>query len=137
MKLKLLTALLFTAHAAFSQGTIAYIRGNTEIRLIDPDGKNDRRLWTHPDATYDLGLYDVACRPDGKELAFSSSHEAVYSLYHADIYCIKPDGTGYRKLTNGPDRSEFSKYPQGSVTVTVRNMQYSFQQTEASYGVFI
>ncbi|HYC29126.1 MAG TPA: hypothetical protein VEB42_09920, partial [Chitinophagaceae bacterium] len=107
------------------------------IRLIDPDGKNDHRLWTHPDASFDLGLYDVAWRPDGKELAFSSSHEAPYSLYHADIFCIRPDGTGYRKLTNGPDRSEFSKYPQGSVSVTVRNMQYSFQQTEASYGVFL
>lgn len=121
---------------ASSQGTIAYIRGGTEIRLIDPDGKNDRRLWTHPDATYDLGLYDVAWRPDGKELAFSSAHESVSSLYHADIYCIKPDGTGFRKLTNSPARSAFSKYPQGSVTVTVRNFQYSFQQAQSSSGVF-
>ena len=31
-------------------GTIAYVRGGTEIRLIDADGTNDRRLWTHPDA---------------------------------------------------------------------------------------
>ena len=31
-------------------GTIAYVRNGTEIRLIDADGSNDRRLWTHPDA---------------------------------------------------------------------------------------
>src|SRR5690349_15623452 len=117
MKPLLFIALLILTNTAFTQGTIAYIRGGTEIRLIGPDGKNDRQLWTHPDASFDLGLNDVAWRHDGKELAFSSSHEAPYSLYHADIYCIKPDGTGYRKLTNGPDRSAFSKYPQGSVTV--------------------
>ena len=74
--------------AANGGGTIAYVRGGTEIRLIDADGSNDRRLWTHPDAKKELGIFEVAWRPDGKELAFSSGHEAVYSLYHADIYAI-------------------------------------------------
>ena len=32
---------------ARASGTIAYIRGGTEIRLIESDGSNDRRLWTH------------------------------------------------------------------------------------------
>ena len=72
-------------------GSIAYIRGGTEIRVIDPDGENDRRLWTHPDASFDLGLYDLAWRPDSKELAFSSAHASAYSLYHADLYSIKRD----------------------------------------------
>src|SRR4026208_879236 len=99
-------------------GTIAYVRGGTEIRLIDADGSNDRRLWTHPDAKKELGIYDVAWRPDGKELAFSSGHAAVYSLYHADLYAIRPDGSGFRKLTNAPDRAEFARYPKGAVSVT-------------------
>ena len=34
---------------------IAYIRDGMEIRVIDPDGKNERRLWTHPDAKKALG----------------------------------------------------------------------------------
>src|SRR5678815_2720512 len=67
-------------------GAIAYIRNSTEIRLIDSNGKNDRRLWTDPEIKESLGLNDVAWRPDGKELAFSSAHEALFSIYHADIY---------------------------------------------------
>jgi hypothetical protein len=79
-------------------GTIAYVRNGTEIRLIEADGSNDRRLWTHPDAKEELGIYDVEWRPDGKELAFSSGHAAVSSLYHADLYAIRPDGSGFRKF---------------------------------------
>jgi hypothetical protein len=118
-------------------GAIAYVRGGAEIRLVAPDGSNDRRLWTDPGATEELGVFDVAWRPDGKELAFSSGHAAAYSLYHADLYAIRPDGAGLRKLTNPPDRTEFARYPKGSVTVTVRNDQPAYQQTHASAGVFI
>ena len=135
-----LLAALLTAHRKPvnpPMGTIAYVRGNTEIRLMDPNGSNDRRLWTHPDAKPDLGLCDLAWKPDGKELVFSSAHAATQSIYHSDLYAIKPDGTGFRKITNSPDRSEFSKYPQGSVSITFRNYQVSYQQTEASSGVFI
>jgi hypothetical protein len=123
--------------AAPGRGTIAYIRGGTEIRLIESDGSNDRRLWTHPQATEDVGLYDLAWRPDGGELAFSSGHMGVASLYHADIYAVKPDGTGFRKITNPPDHGEFARYPKGSVSVTVRNDQPIYKQSRASAGVFI
>lgn len=118
-------------------GTIAYVRNGTEIRLIDGDGSNDRRLWTHPDAKKELGIYDVAWRPDGKELAFSSGHAAASSLYHADLYAVRPDGGGFRKLTNPPDRAEFTRYPKGSVSVIVRNDQPFYRQSQASAGVFI
>ena len=118
-------------------GTIAYVRNGTEIRLIDADGSNDRRLWTHPDARKELGIYDVTWRPDGKELTFSSGHAAAASLYHADLYAIRPDGSGFRKLTNPPDRAEFARYPKGAVSVTVRNDQPIYRQAQASAGVFI
>ena len=117
-------------------GAIAYIRNSTEIRLIDSNGKNDRRLWTDSSIKESLGVSDVAWRPDGKELAFSSAHEALFSLYHDDIYCIRPDGTGFRKITNSPSKREFAKYKKGRVTLTVRNNQYTFQQSNASSGVF-
>ena len=118
-------------------GTIAYIRNGTEIRLIEPDGSNDRRLWTQPDATKDLGIDSLGWRPDGQELVFSSSHAAAVSVYHADLYSIRPDGSGYRKLTNAPDRSEYGHYPKGSVTVTVRNDQPFYKESQASSGVFM
>jgi len=123
--------------AANGGGTIAYVRNGTEIRLIEADGSNDRRLWTHPDAKKELGIYAVAWRPDAKELAFSSAHAATSSLYHSDLYAIRPDGSGFRKLTNSPDRAEFARYPKGTVSVTVSNDQPGYKQSQASAGVFI
>ena len=115
---------------------IAYIRNASEIRLIDSNGKNDRLIWTHPDAKGLLGLHDLAWRPDGTELAFSSAHEALYSLYDADIYAIRPDGSGFRKITNAPDHNDLGKYKKGTVSVTIRNNQYTFQQATSSAGIF-
>jgi hypothetical protein len=115
------------------EGKIAYVRGNTEIRLINPDGSNDRRLWTHPDLHEELGIFELAWRPDGGELAFSSAHEATSSLYLADIYTIGPDGTGLKKLTNPPERAGFGRFPKGSVTVTIRNDQPG----DVTSGIFI
>jgi hypothetical protein len=48
-----------------------------------------------------------------------------------------PDGSGFRKLTNPPDISEFKRFPKGGVTITVRNDQPSYKQSQASAGVFI
>jgi hypothetical protein len=48
---------------------------------------------------------------------------AIALTADADLYGIRPDGTGYRKLTNPPDLNAYSKYPKGSVNVTVRNDQ--------------
>jgi len=82
-RLKPLTLLLLlTFSFTNAVGQIAYIRNGAEIRLIEPDGANDRRLWTHPAAT---GINGLAWRPDHKELEFSSGHAAVTSLYQADI----------------------------------------------------
>jgi len=120
-----------------AKGTIAYIRNGTEIRQIEADGANDRRLWTHADAKKELGIDSLAWRPDSKELAFSSGHAAAASLYHSDLYAIHPDGSGFRKLTNAPDRGEFARYPKGAVSVTLRNNQPGYVQSQASAGVFI
>ncbi|HEY5883784.1 MAG TPA: hypothetical protein VIT88_03815 [Pyrinomonadaceae bacterium] len=121
---------------ATTGGTIAYVRGGTEIRLIESDGSNDRRLWTHEYAKEGSGIYELAWRPDGKELAFSSAHLNVASVYHADIYAIGADGKGFRKITNSPDHSELARYRKGVVTVTVRNDQPAWKQSQASSGVF-
>lgn len=117
-------------------GMIAYTRNDSEIRLIDSAGRNDRQLWTHPDAKAPFGIFDLAWRPDGKELAFSSGHENMLSLYHADLYGIRPDGSGLRKITNAPDHKSLSKYKKGSVTITLKNFQYSFQKAQSGTGIF-
>lgn len=117
-------------------GLIAYVVDEKEICVIRPDGSGDRQLWTHKDAQPHSGIEGLAWRPDGKELAFSSGHAAAASLFDADLYVIKADGSGLRKLTNPPDRSEYSKYPKGTVTITFRNNAYSFQSSNATAGVF-
>jgi len=124
------------ASTARASGTIAYIRGGTEIRLIESDGSNDRRLWTHEFAKEGSPIYELSWKPDGKELAFSSAHLNVASLYHSDIYAIGADGKGFRKITNSPDHSELARYRKGVVTVTVRNDQPAWKQSQASSGIF-
>ena len=119
-----------------SSGNIYYVRGGKEIRTMTPDGRNDRQFWTHPDAHEALGINELAWSPDGSELAFSSSHESVASYYHADLFAIKPDGTGLRKITNSPDREDYPKFRKGTVTVTVRNEQPIYRTSKASAGVF-
>ncbi len=111
------------AAAAAGRGTIAYIRGESEIRLIDPDGSNDRLVWSlpRPELAATFGIHGVAWRPDGKEIAFASGHEATHSLYQSDLYAISPDGSGLRKITNPPSRAEFGRYPKGTVSVTLRS----------------
>jgi hypothetical protein len=116
---------------------IAYVPDGVEIRAIAPDGTNDRRLWTHPDAKKPLGIDSLAWSPDGKELAFSSRHTAAASLYDADIFVIHADGSGLRKVTNAPQMSDFARFPKGTVSVTFRNDQPIYKQSQASAGVFI
>jgi len=122
--------------SAPARGTIAYVRGGTEIRLVEADGTNDRRLWTHEYAKEGSAIHELAWRPDGKELAFSSSHMNVASLYHADLYAVGADGKGFRKITNAPDHGELARYPKGAVTVTLRNEQPTWKQSQASLGTF-
>src|SRR5688572_383215 len=117
-------------------GMIAYIHNDSEIRLINQDGSNDHRIWTDPNIKLPLGIHDLAWRPDGKELAFSSSHESVISIYHADIYCIRPDGSGLRKITNAPEHKKLASYKKGTVTITLQNDHYNFQSGYANAGIF-
>ena len=121
--------------AQTSTGTIAYVRaGGTDgdqIRLIEPDGSNDRALWTVPvpDPQGRLEILSLAWRPDATELAFSSNHEDVCSIFASDIYSIHPDGSNFRRVGNGPACHELSQFPKGNVTVTVRNYTSKFSTT--------
>ncbi|MBZ5499883.1 MAG: hypothetical protein LAP85_26085 [Acidobacteriia bacterium] len=103
-------------------GTIAYVRDWEQIRLIKPDGTGDRELWTQPPSESRYGdVHELALRPDGKELAFSSSHEKAFSYYESDLYGIGLDGKGLHRLTNSPSLSELTSYPKCKVAVTVAN----------------
>src|SRR5690242_941782 len=63
---------------AAAAGAIAYIhaRSNstTEFHLIQPDGSGDHVIATLPISSA-LYIPELAWRPDGAELAFTSNHE--------------------------------------------------------------
>jgi len=101
-------------------GTIAYLRNGHEIRLIEPDGSNDRLLWQSPNPGV-YGVLDLAWKPDAAEIAFSSDHEGNCSIFEVDIYAIRPDGSDLRRVTNAPTCAGLAGFPEGNVTVTVEN----------------
>jgi len=110
------------ASAPVPAGIIAYVHDWSQIRLISPDGTGDRELWTQPPSQSRYGdVHEVAFRPDGRELAFSSSHEKAFSYYESDLYGIGLDGKGLHRLTNAPSLGELPRYPKCKVAVTVTN----------------
>jgi hypothetical protein len=121
-----LVALTPHSHSsAFSNtdlGTIAYVRPSTHaIHLISPDGTGDQVLWTAPQPPGPWGVLDLAWRPDGRELAFSSDHEETCSWFQSDVYTIDYNGAGYRRVTNSPACAVLASLPKGSVEVYVTN----------------
>lgn len=96
-----------------------------EIWLIEPSGRNNRRIWSagFPDPEADIyRITDLDWRPDAGEIAFASQHERECSIFDSDLYAIRPDGSNYRRVTNGPNCAALAKRPKGTVTVPVQNV---------------
>lgn len=104
---------------------IAYVAadGGDEIRLIDPDGANDRSLWTHgrADPSDVHEIWSLAWRPDARAVAFASTHEAACSVDPSDLYVVGTDGSGYRRVTMGPACDALDAYEKGTVRIPVQN----------------
>jgi len=108
-------------------GVIAYVRRSTnDIHVISPDGTGDEVLCAYPGPTFLWAPQDLAWRPDGRELAFSSEHEETCSRYQSDVYAIRYNGAGLRRITNAPTCAELATLPKGSVEVNVTNQAGSW-----------
>jgi hypothetical protein len=84
------------------RGTIAYLEENDDgnpfaIGTLDPNTNETKTIWTHPDG-YFYYYSNLAWKPDGTELAFLSDHDFQFSIFRADIFAIKPDGSGLHHL---------------------------------------
>ena len=110
-------------------GSIGFIGldagGNPKtVKRIAPDGSGNSVLWTHPSTVPETNsLFDVAWKPDASEVAFSSNHESGYSAFNSDVYGLKPDGSGLRRITNPPGQSDLSNgsFQYGKVKGSIRN----------------
>lgn len=103
--------------------SIAYVRNQTEIHLVQPDGSNDHVVFKAPkvgDVQSTVG--PLAWRPDSAELAFISDMEQTTSIYRYDIFGIAPDGSGLRRISNPPDTTQLDKFPKVDADVTVTNV---------------
>ena len=104
---------------------IAFVNATTgdEIRLIAPDGSNNRRLWAHglPDPNEVYAVDTLSWRPDASEIAFTSSHENWCSIDLTDIFVVAVDGSNYRRITQAPSCAGLSAYPKGTIRVPVEN----------------
>src|SRR5512143_2977116 len=110
------------AQTTADPATIAYVKLSThDIHVISPDGTGDRVLWAAPRPLGPFTPIELAWRPDGRELAFSSEHETACSWFDSDVYVIGYDGTGYRRVTNSPACAALAGLPKGAVTVDVNN----------------
>ena len=108
-----------------STGTIAYTSLD-ELHLIEANGSGDHLVWAAPPVPQQSALHfsltGTAWRPDGGELAFSSDHEAAISIFANDIYAVRPDGLGLRRVTNAPTLASFAAMKKGTVRVRVQNV---------------
>ncbi|RIK34590.1 MAG: hypothetical protein DCC55_32860, partial [Chloroflexi bacterium] len=76
-----------TAGADFAIAYVGPSRESQQIRLINPDGSNDRPLWqAPPNTTRQQGIGELGWRSDASELAFDSGHDWQRSMNIRDIY---------------------------------------------------
>src|SRR5512147_1599216 len=97
----IIAAPLFAQAPANLPGTIAYFRvvgatesdpGTSELHLIQPDGSNDRMIYSTPRGL--TTIYPIpGWRPDGREIAFISADEVACSRFDSDIFAIQPNGS--------------------------------------------
>jgi hypothetical protein len=103
-------------------GTIAYIHNFQELHLIQPDGSQDRTIFTAPMVgSVQSAIEYTAWRPDGAEIAFVSDMAQSVSLLQSDVFAIRPDGGGLRQITDPPLNSQLGSFQTGSVAVQVTN----------------
>ncbi|NJL05843.1 MAG: hypothetical protein HC911_13240, partial [Chloroflexaceae bacterium] len=142
------TTLQAAALAQTQAGTeIAFITVNeqgqaTGIDSIKPDGTGRRTIWQYSGSGSAGDINAVRWSSDATELAFTSDIEAVASAFSADVFGIKPDGTGLRRITNPPSQASIvagiqnGSLQTGSVRVTLRN-DYSATDFVSFFALYI
>lgn len=113
--------------ASPGQSAIAYVLPNDttgdEIHLINPDGTQDREIWHTGTSGLTTGpdVAQLTWKSDASELAFWSRFQEACSFYNGDIYAIRTNGTGFRRVTAPPACGVNQGLPTGTVQLEVVN----------------
>lgn len=101
-------------------GKLALVRNGVEIWVVNADNTNARKIWEIPEHRRYEGMesiQELRWNKNGDQLAFSSAHEPLCSLYQRNIYVINTDGSGLQRLTNRPSCDEMGHLFTGTVTI--------------------
>jgi len=101
-------------------GEIGFVDGKA-VKRINPNGGVAQTVWTHPSDT--PSLLSVRWNPTATELGFTSDHESYFSPLEDDLYAIRADGSGLRRITNAPSQAAIlgGGFATGSVRLTIFN----------------
>ncbi len=109
-----------TGNFQLHETAIAYVGSSTtnrEIRLINPDGSQDRLLWRIPSEVHPpVGIGRLSWHPDGTRLLFDSDHDWQRSLAIRDLYTLSADGQTLSRVTNPPGPDSYARYQSGTVS---------------------
>ena len=94
----------FTAHHKPQIAFTSARDGNSEIYVMDADGKNQRRLTDHPATDF-----SPSWSPDGKKIAFSSYRNGG----NIQIFVMDSDGQNPIRLTDGANDQNPAWSPDG------------------------
>lgn len=77
----------------------SHLAGTSQLSVVDVDGRNRRELAvnTQPDTLH--RVFPPAWSPDGRWIVFESNRDAPPGATQTDLYVVRPDGTGLRRIT--------------------------------------
>ena len=111
----------------FSRLDASQPNAHYELYLVDPDGSNLTRIPVSQDYASDATVRDYqhpSWSPNRCQIAFTG-HTIEGGNPNADIYTIKPDGTGMKRLTNSPAAEQDPDwFADGETLVYTSNQAY-------------
>jgi hypothetical protein len=110
-----------TQYVPEMQGKIACHETNDDgtpvsVALFDPNTREVNTIWNHPDGEFGYWS-NITWHPDATSMAFISDHDFNFSIFRADIFSIKPDGTGLHRVPDFLTQEEIEDGDYPRVTV--------------------
>ncbi len=109
---------------AYTQETVD---DRVELYMMNRDGTNEREVEMNEDAAGPEGLGNVRnpdWSPNGRRIVFTNDYVGIGTgrRVDADVYSVRVDGTGLKRVAGGPEYSEYASWsPDGNSIVYVND----------------